>query len=221
MTTLRKKLIESALPLDAINKASAREKPIRHGRPSTWHLWWARQPLAAARGVTFNQEDDEIIRKSSDVSSESSDPNLQPGLDRAGWKRSQRQVYSQRWLCVIHRPFGLIHRSGKSKKSRWMPCTSQARGGTSPRRNSLKIDHGARVNAAIGSLPLKPSLLIIYRFFGPIYRFSIQSPPMVARQPSDRRAYSSTNRNPSHHNRKPAGRQFMGGRIAAGGEIVR
>jgi len=47
--------------------------------------------------------DDEIIRKSSDVSSESSDPNLPLGLDRAGWKRAQRQVHSQRWLCVIHR----------------------------------------------------------------------------------------------------------------------
>ena len=45
----RKKLIEVALPLDAINKASAREKSIRHGHPSTLHLWWARRPLAAAR----------------------------------------------------------------------------------------------------------------------------------------------------------------------------
>jgi putative DNA methylase len=43
-----KKLIEVALPLDAINKASAREKSIRHGHPSTLHLWWARRPLAAA-----------------------------------------------------------------------------------------------------------------------------------------------------------------------------
>ena len=45
----RKKLIEVALPLDAINKASAREKSIRHGHPSTLHLWWARRPLAAWR----------------------------------------------------------------------------------------------------------------------------------------------------------------------------
>ena len=48
-----KKLIESALPLDAINKASAREKSIRHGHPSTLHLWWARRPLAAARAVLW------------------------------------------------------------------------------------------------------------------------------------------------------------------------
>ena len=45
----RKKLIEVALPLDAINQASAREKSIRHGHPSTLHLWWARRPLAAER----------------------------------------------------------------------------------------------------------------------------------------------------------------------------
>ena len=52
---VKKKLIEVALPLDAINKASAREKSIRHGHPSTLHLWWARRPLAAARAVIFAQ----------------------------------------------------------------------------------------------------------------------------------------------------------------------
>ena len=55
MSTNRKKLIEVALPLDAINVASAREKSIRHGHPSTLHLWWARRPLAAARAVIFSQ----------------------------------------------------------------------------------------------------------------------------------------------------------------------
>ena len=50
-----KKLIEVALPLDAINVAAAREKSIRHGHPSTLHLWWARRPLAAARAVIFAQ----------------------------------------------------------------------------------------------------------------------------------------------------------------------
>src|SRR5476651_1831545 len=47
----RKKLIEVALPLEAINKASAREKSIRYGHPSTLHLWWARRPLASSRAV--------------------------------------------------------------------------------------------------------------------------------------------------------------------------
>lgn len=57
MTTIKtpKKLIEVALPLDAINAACAREKSIRHGHPSTLHLWWARRPLAAARAVIFAQ----------------------------------------------------------------------------------------------------------------------------------------------------------------------
>src|SRR5262250_752165 len=55
LMTYRKKLIEVALPLEAINKASAREKSIRHGHPSTLHLWWARRPLAAARAVIFAQ----------------------------------------------------------------------------------------------------------------------------------------------------------------------
>lgn len=50
-----KKLIEVALPLDAINAEAAREKSIRHGHPSTLHLWWARRPLAAARAVLFAQ----------------------------------------------------------------------------------------------------------------------------------------------------------------------
>jgi len=53
--TYKKKLIEVALPLEAINIASAREKSIRHGHPSTLHLWWARRPLAAARAVIFSQ----------------------------------------------------------------------------------------------------------------------------------------------------------------------
>ena len=51
----RKKLIEVALPLEAINAASVREKSIRHGHPSTLHLWWARRPLATARAVLFSQ----------------------------------------------------------------------------------------------------------------------------------------------------------------------
>src|SRR5438477_149921 len=49
----RKKLIEVALPLEAINKESAREKSIRHGHPSTLHLWWSRKPLATCRAVLF------------------------------------------------------------------------------------------------------------------------------------------------------------------------
>jgi len=66
MNTFRKKLIEVALPLDDINTACKREKSIRHGHPSTLHLWWARRPLAAARAVIFAQMVD--------------DPSTIPGL---------------------------------------------------------------------------------------------------------------------------------------------
>ncbi|HXH92892.1 MAG TPA: DUF1156 domain-containing protein, partial [Thermoanaerobaculia bacterium] len=53
MAAVKRKLIEVALPLEAINRESAREKSIRHGHPSTLHLWWARRPLAACRAVLF------------------------------------------------------------------------------------------------------------------------------------------------------------------------
>ncbi|MFE1596824.1 DUF1156 domain-containing protein [Nocardia sp. NPDC058705] len=62
----KRKLIEVALPLEAINRESAREKSIRHGHPSTLHVWWARRPLAAARAVLFAQL----------VDDPSSDPSL-------------------------------------------------------------------------------------------------------------------------------------------------
>lgn len=75
----RKKLIEVALPLEAINKASAREKSIRHGHPSTLHLWWARRPLAAARAVIFAQM----------VDDPSSYPDLFP-TEKAQEKERQR-----------------------------------------------------------------------------------------------------------------------------------
>ncbi len=63
-----KKLIEVALPLDAINAASAREKSIRHGHPSTLHLWWSRKPLATTRAVIFSSlvddpDDDKASRE--------------------------------------------------------------------------------------------------------------------------------------------------------------
>lgn len=80
----RKKLIEVALPLKAINEASAREKSIRHGHPSTLHLWWARRPLAACRAVLFaslvdDPDSDPVYRKADGSVDE----------DRAGLKRAE------------------------------------------------------------------------------------------------------------------------------------
>ena len=76
---MRKKLIETALPLDKINEASAREKSIRHGHPSTLHLWWARRPLATARAVIF----------ASIVDDPSSRPDLYPTTEEQESKTSR------------------------------------------------------------------------------------------------------------------------------------
>ncbi len=84
MTTYRKKLIEVALPLEAINKESAREKSIRHGHPSTLHLWWARRPLAACRAVLFASLVDD---PDSDPAYARYDPQTRE--HRAGEKRQQ------------------------------------------------------------------------------------------------------------------------------------
>src|SRR5690625_4173116 len=68
--TPKKKLIETSLPLEAINAAASREKSIRHGHPSTLHLYWARRPLAAARAVLFAQLVDDPASRPDDFPSE-------------------------------------------------------------------------------------------------------------------------------------------------------
>lgn len=81
--TQRRKLIEVALPLEAINREAAREKSIRHGHPSTLHLWWARRPLAAARAVLFAQlVDDPDSRPEAEAIA---DPD-----ERAAWVSAER-----------------------------------------------------------------------------------------------------------------------------------
>ena len=88
----RRKLIEVALPLDAINAASAREKSIRHGHPSTLHLWWARRPLAAARAVIFSQMADD---PSTYVDALLSDPTLRTAAQRELRKRMGERAAKQ------------------------------------------------------------------------------------------------------------------------------
>lgn len=84
-----KKLIEVALPLDAINEACAREKSIRHGHPSTLHLWWARRPLAAARAIIFAQMvNDPSWRWELEHSGE-----LPPGNLKASWAASRNRLF--------------------------------------------------------------------------------------------------------------------------------
>ena len=85
-----KKLIEVALPLDAINVASAREKSIRHGHPSTLHLWWARRPLAAARAVIFGQMVNDPSWKW-----EMEHPGaIPPSHLKASWAASRKRLFS-------------------------------------------------------------------------------------------------------------------------------
>jgi len=85
-----KKLIEVALPLDAINTAAAREKSIRHGHPSTLHLWWARRPLAAARAVIFSQ----LVHDPEDLW-RCQNPGVEPNAQVKGhWTKARARLFS-------------------------------------------------------------------------------------------------------------------------------
>ncbi|MHB1560544.1 MAG: REP-associated tyrosine transposase, partial [Isosphaeraceae bacterium] len=84
-----KKLIEVALPLDAINAAAAREKSIRHGHPSTLHLWWARRPLAAARAVIFSQ----LVHDPEDLW-RCQNPGVEPNAQVKGhWTKARARLF--------------------------------------------------------------------------------------------------------------------------------
>ena len=84
-----KKLIEVALPLDAINAAAAREKSIRHGHPSTLHLWWSRKPLAAARAVIFAQ----LVNDPSWMWELENPGQVPPGHLKASWAASRKRLF--------------------------------------------------------------------------------------------------------------------------------
>ncbi|MCE2752486.1 MAG: DUF1156 domain-containing protein [Pirellula sp.] len=84
-----KKLIEVALPLDAINAAAAREKSIRHGHPSTLHLWWARRPLAAARAMIFSQ----LVHDPEDLW-RCQNPGIEPNSQVKGhWTKARARLF--------------------------------------------------------------------------------------------------------------------------------
>lgn len=85
-----KKLIEVALPLDAINVAAAREKAVRHGHPSTLHLWWARRPLAAARAVIFGQ----MVNDPSWRWELEHPDAVPPNSLKASWAASRKRLFS-------------------------------------------------------------------------------------------------------------------------------
>jgi len=85
-----KKLIEVTLPLDAINAAAAREKSIRHGHPSTLHLWWARRPLAAARAVIFAQ----MVNDPSWKWELTHPGEIPPGNLKGSWAASRKRLFT-------------------------------------------------------------------------------------------------------------------------------
>jgi putative DNA methylase len=85
-----KKLIEVALPLDSINEASAREKSIRHGHPSTLHLWWARRPLAAARAVILSQ----MVNDPSWKWELEHPGEIPPGNLKASWAANRKRLFT-------------------------------------------------------------------------------------------------------------------------------
>lgn len=85
-----KKLIEVALPLDAINAAAAKEKAIRHGHPSTLHLWWARRPLAAARAVIFAQ----LVNDPSWKWEVENSGKIPPNNLKASWTASRKRLFA-------------------------------------------------------------------------------------------------------------------------------
>src|SRR4051812_44640040 len=84
-----KKLIEVALPLEAINVAAAREKSFRHGHPSTLHLWWARRPLAAARAVIFAQ----LVNDPSWKWELANSGQVAPNHLKASWAASRNRLF--------------------------------------------------------------------------------------------------------------------------------
>ncbi len=85
---MTRKLIEVALPLEAINVAAAKEKSIRHGHPSTLHLWWARRPLAACRAVLFAQ----LVDDPGDLPAEFPTAELQQGERQRLWTIIEQMV---------------------------------------------------------------------------------------------------------------------------------
>lgn len=118
-TQPRKKLIEVALPLEAINKESAREKSIRHGHPSTLHLWWSRKPLATARAVLFAQLVDDPASCPEEFPSEEAQEAERQRLfriieDLVKWENSNNET-------VLHRARTEIARSAARSQGVSLP----------------------------------------------------------------------------------------------------
>src|SRR6266699_5877977 len=110
--TYRKKLIEVALPLDAINKASANEKkPIRPGHPSAMHVWWARRPLATCRAILFASLVDDPSEHPEQFPTEQTQEQERERLFRliealVQWENSNNEEILQKARAEMHKSTG-------------------------------------------------------------------------------------------------------------------
>ena len=147
-----KKLIEVALPLDAINQAAAREKSIRHGHPSTLHLWWARRPLAAARAVIFAQMVD--------------DPSARPDLfpSEADQQRERERMFRLieemvRWENTTNEE--LLDQAREEIRESWQRCCADNAGHPQAEKlfNPTKLPAFHDPFAGGGALPLEAQRL--------------------------------------------------------------
>src|SRR5437763_7932337 len=123
-----KKLIEVALPLVAINTASAREKSIRHGHPSTLHLWWARRPLAACRAVLFASLVDDPSEHPEDFPTEQEQAQERERLFRlieelVKWENSNNENILRQARAEIHKSTGGNPPPVLAKSTVFLPLT--------------------------------------------------------------------------------------------------
>ena len=109
----RKKLIEIAIPLEIINSESAREKCIRHGHPSTMHLWWSRKPTAIARTILFCQ----MVDDPSDLVEEFPSFEAQ-NKERERLFRLMNKL--SKWEVI--KDYGLLSQANKEIKKSWIRC---------------------------------------------------------------------------------------------------
>ena len=132
--TARRKLIEVALPLEATNRESAREKSIRHGHPSTLHLWWARRPLAACRAVLFASLVDDPSSRPEEFPTEEDQERERQRLFRlierlVPWEASSDPAVLAAARAEIERstdgaPPAVLARSAAAARFRWRPSGS-------------------------------------------------------------------------------------------------
>lgn len=161
----KRKLIEVSLPLEAINKQAAREKSIRHGHPSTMHLWWARRPLAAARAVLFAQLVD--------------DPSALP--DKFPTEDAQR-VERERLHGIVERLANWDHLRDEALFAEAHTEIMRSKGGALPRIQDVFAGGGTIPLAAVGlgleaeASDLNPVAVLINKAL-------VQLPPAFRDQP--------------------------------------